>query len=67
MSNIKKLRKSEGISTKELSKRTGIPYDTLKNYEYGRREPSGRNLVILEKYFKKTGEYILGFTLDGQE
>lgn len=64
MNNIKKLRNLEGITSKELSIKTGIPYDTLKNYEYDRREPSGKYLVALEKYFNKTGEYILGLSND---
>ncbi len=62
MNNIKKLRNLKGITSKELSEKTGIPYDTLKNYEYNRREPSGKYLVALEKYFNKTGEYILGIS-----
>ncbi|MDO4773365.1 MAG: helix-turn-helix domain-containing protein [Bacillota bacterium] len=66
MNNIKKLRNAEGITSKELAERTGIPYDTLKNYEYDRREPTGKYLVALEKYFNKTGEYILGLTNDDQ-
>lgn len=64
MNNIKKLRLSMGMTSKELSEKTEIPYDTLKNYEYGRREPSGRYLVALENFFKKTGEYILGLSDD---
>ncbi len=64
MNNIKKLKNLMGITSKELSERTGIPYNTLKNYEYNRREPSGSALVILEKFFNKTGEYILGISDD---
>lgn len=60
MNNIKKLREGMGLTSKELSERTGIPYDSLKNYEYGRREPSGPALVSLEKFFHCSGEYILG-------
>lgn len=57
---IKELTQNLGISSKELSKQTGIPYDSLKNYEYGRREPTGTALVALEKFFGVSGAYILG-------
>lgn len=60
MNRIRELISSAGITSKELSIQTGIPYDSLKNYEYGRREPTGKALVALEQYFNVSGAYILG-------
>lgn len=59
---IKELATNFGITSKELAKQTGIPYDSLKNYEYGRRIPTGRALVALENFFGVSGAYILGET-----
>ncbi|MEG0429954.1 MAG: helix-turn-helix transcriptional regulator [Anaerovoracaceae bacterium] len=60
MNRIKELISLNCITSKELSEKTGIPYDSLKNYEYGRREPTGSALVALEEYFGVPGAYILG-------
>ncbi|MEG0574742.1 MAG: helix-turn-helix transcriptional regulator [Anaerovoracaceae bacterium] len=60
MNRIKELISLNCITSKELSEETGIPYDSLKNYEYGRREPTGSALVALEEYFGVPGAYILG-------
>lgn len=57
---IKELTKSLNITSRDLSKNTGIPYDSLKNYELGRREISGKALATLEIYFGASGAYILG-------
>lgn len=59
---IKQLRENLGLSSRELSDKTGIPYDTLKNYEYNRRKPSAQALAKLENYFNTSGSYILGDT-----
>lgn len=62
VNRIKELATNFGITSKELAKQTGIPYDSLKNYEYGRRIPTGKALVALENFFGVSGAYILGET-----
>lgn len=57
---IKELRYSVGLTAKELAQKTGIPYDSIKNYEYGRRDPTGKALVALEQFFNVSGAYLLG-------
>ncbi len=39
-SAIKKICEIEGINLKDFSRLTGIPYDTVKGYSQGKREPS---------------------------
>lgn len=43
---IRKLRSEKGLTQKEMSELTGIPYSTYSNYENNNREPS---LEQLEK------------------
>lgn len=59
---IKELRNELGITIKELSEKTKIPYDSLKNYEYGRREPTGQALAALEQFFGVSGSFLYGET-----
>lgn len=41
---IRKYRKKRGLSQKDVSKMTGIPYSTYSNYENNNREPSMEQL-----------------------
>ncbi|MEG3007218.1 MAG: helix-turn-helix transcriptional regulator [Oscillospiraceae bacterium] len=58
---IKELRNQKGMTAKKLSEISNIPYDSIKNYEYGRREPSGSALVAISKAFNVNPAYILGY------
>lgn len=52
--SIERLIKSNNL--KELSEKTGIPYDTLKNYSSGRTDIesiSYRNLTLLNEYYER--------------
>lgn len=49
---IKELRKSKGISQKEMSKILDIPYSTYSNYENNNREPS---VELIEKISEVLG------------
>lgn len=54
LESIERLIKSNNL--KELSEKTGIPYDTLKNYSSGRTDIesiSYRNLTLLNEYYER--------------
>lgn len=54
LESIEQLIKSNNL--KELSDKTGIPYDTLKNYSSGRTDIesiSYRNLTLLNEYYER--------------
>lgn len=54
LESIEMLIKSNNL--KELSEKTGIPYDTLKNYSSGRTDIesiSYRNLTLLNEYYER--------------
>lgn len=53
------LRISHNITQKEIEKRTGIPYDTYRSYEYGRQFPKKDAIVKLAKlYHMSPGELL---------
>ena len=57
---LKSLRSSHGITQKDLSVATGIPLQSIINYENGRREPSFKATAALERYFGITCSELLG-------
>ena len=59
---IKSLRKSKGITQKQLANETGLSYSTIINYENGLREPNSKSMAILENYFNVSGSYLRGET-----
>lgn len=58
--NLVAIRKSDGITRKELAERLGIPYTTLRNYETDKREPGHKTLIALSKLFSVTVDELIG-------
>lgn len=54
------------LTQREVSKLTGIPYNTYRRYEYGEREPSFGAIISLAKlYGMRPGELfemLIGWT-----
>lgn len=48
---LKDLRENKRLTQREVSKLTGIPYNTYRRYEYGEREPSFRVVVALARLY----------------
>lgn len=65
MNAIKRLRKSLGITQKELSIQTGLSYAAIRSYEAGGREPGSRAMAILEDFFQVSGKYLRGEMEEG--
>ena len=57
---LKELRKSKGLSQKQLAEKTGISVHTINSYESGRRDPNTKNLQILQDFFQISQGFLLG-------
>ncbi|NLW78860.1 MAG: helix-turn-helix transcriptional regulator [Ruminococcaceae bacterium] len=59
-SQLRLLRKERNVTQKELSRETGIPLQSIINYENDRREPNSKAMAALERFFGVSGEYLRG-------
>ena len=57
------LRISHNITQQELAKRTGIPYDTYRSYEYERQFPKKDAIVKLAKLYHMTPGELLNILI----
>lgn len=57
---LKELRKSKGLSQKQLAEKTGISVHTINSYESGRRDPNTKNVQILQDFFQVSQGFLLG-------
>ena len=48
---LKNLREKNNLTQEEVAKRTGIPYNTYRRYEYGQAFPSARAICALAKLY----------------
>ncbi len=60
MYRLKHVRLKRGLTQEEASIRSGIPLSTLRKYEQGITDISGRSLVKLAKLYKVTSDELLG-------
>lgn len=58
--NLIAIRKSRGMTRKELADRLDIPYTTLRNYETDQREPGHKTLIDLAKLFSVSVDELIG-------
>lgn len=59
MERLRELRKSKGISLKELGAIVGVAESTMSLYESGKRQPDYETLLKLAEYFGVTVDYLL--------
>ena len=57
---LKRLRKENGESQKEVADYIGVSVSAYSNYEQGIREPSLDVLLKLSDFFDTTCDYLLG-------
>lgn len=57
---IKKLRKSRGISQVQLANQLGVTKQSISNWENDNIQPSIEMLMKLAEYFKVSTDYMLG-------
>lgn len=54
------LRKSHGLTRKELANSTGISEEGVKSYERRTRKPGCEGLMSLANYFNVSIDYLVG-------
>ena len=59
MERLRELRKSKGISLKELGTIIGVAESTMSLYESGKRQPDYETLLKLAEYYGVTVDYLL--------
>jgi len=57
---IIELRKSKGISRRELAEAIGYGQTIITYWESGERKPASDALIALAKYFDVSADYLLG-------
>ncbi|MFW6378130.1 MAG: helix-turn-helix domain-containing protein, partial [Bacillota bacterium] len=58
-SQLKKLRKANKITQKDLAQALGLAQTTIANYENGSRFPNQETLVKLANHFDVTLDYLI--------
>lgn len=58
--NLKKLRKLNGLTQDELSKKVGIPQTTYNSYETGRSLPTIEPLIKIADFYNISLDYLAG-------
>lgn len=58
--NLIAIRKSKGMTRKELAEALEIPYTTLRNYETDQREPGHKFLIQLSELFGVSIDELVG-------
>ena len=56
------LRKSRGLTQKQVYEAVGMSMLGYQRYEYGQREPAYQNLIALADYFDVSLDYLCGRT-----
>lgn len=62
MLRLAELRKSRGLTMKEVAQALKIPYTSYVNYEKGEREPSIDKLIFIADFYKISLDYLMGRT-----
>lgn len=62
MKNLKKLRKSKGLSQLQLALKLGLSQNTVSRYENGQREADYQTLVMFADFFDVSIDYLIGRT-----
>ncbi len=59
MNGLALKRKERKLTHKQLADSLGLPIQTYRNYEYGKREPKIEILKLMAKYFSCTIDELL--------
>lgn len=58
--NIKALRLASKKTQTQVARDLGVKLETYRNWEYGKRNPTGETAMKLAKYFDTTTDTVLG-------
>lgn len=59
-SKLKKAREENGMTQREVSKETNIPYSTIANWELGRTQPDIESIGILADFYQVSVDWLFG-------
>ncbi len=62
MKNLKKLRKSKGLSQMQLALKLGLNQNTVSRYENCQREADYQTLIMFADFFDVSIDYLIGRT-----
>ncbi len=62
MSNFKRAREAKHISQKEIALSLGVSQPTVSEWESGKKNPAGKNLIALSELLGCSVDFILGRT-----
>ena len=62
--HLKQIRKSKGITQKQLGLDIGASERGIQNYELGERLPNFETIIALCQYFQISSDYLLGLSDD---
>lgn len=57
---LKDLRKTDGLTLKDLSEKIGVSINTISRWEREERMPNIENIVALAKFFNVSADYLCG-------
>jgi len=57
---LKELRKSKGITQKQMAEHLCMVEQSYQMYEYGKREPNHETTIKLADFFDVSVDYLLG-------
>ena len=60
--NLKKIRRTAGISQLKLALDLNMSQNTISRYETGEREPGINELIKIANYFNVSVDYLIGRT-----
>lgn len=59
---LKRFRKEQAVSQRQLAKRIGVPYQSYQTYESGSSVPSSKVIKKIAVAFDVSADYLLGLT-----
>ena len=62
MNNLRKIRKSKGLTLKQVAEKLNLGESTISLYETSGREPDYKTLCALAEYYCVSTDYLLGRT-----
>ncbi len=65
--NLKKLRKSKGLTLKQTSEQLGVAVSTVSSYELDMRRPSYKVLFKYAEIFSESLDFIFGIDRRGKD
>ena len=57
---LKRFRKEQAVSQRQLAEKIGVPYQSYQTYESGSSVPSSKVIIKIAQAFDVSSDYLLG-------